>query len=129
LRLEVWRASGTTINIPAETVSWRDSADDLNGLHIAILQSAELLAATRLNYYHKFTDIPVHKWLGRLTEKPQEPLGVIARLVVSPSAQHLDWENFLIESAFMKQPDRAALRFCASCLLIASLHSRGWDFE
>jgi predicted N-acetyltransferase YhbS len=128
LRLRVWRASGTTVNLPNETVSWCDLVEDSNGLHFAVFREEELVAATRLNIYRNFVEMPGHTWMDALTEYPQEPFGVIGRLVVSPSIQHSGLGKFLDRECLYE----AAKMGCASLLCdvptyrVASLERMGF---
>lgn len=112
LRLQVWRATGTTIRLPKETVSWRDPVEDSDGIHLAVFRGDELVAATRLNVYQKFIDMPGNAWMDSLTEHPSEPYGVIGRLVVSSSFQHFGLGKFLDKECLKE----AARQGCSSLL-------------
>ena len=112
LRLSVWRASGTRIEVPAAIKSWRDTPQDSNGIHFALILGSELIAATRLNVYQNFVDMPGHDWFSSLKVKLATPFGMIGRLVVAPAYQHKGAGKWLDRECLRE----AALRGCKSVL-------------
>lgn len=86
LRVRVWEATGVEQTLPLIRGLWLDEADNL-ACHFAIRHHGSVVAASRLNLYREFAEIPDAAWYTSLKRLPPFPLAEITRLVVSPDYQ------------------------------------------
>jgi GNAT superfamily N-acetyltransferase len=87
LRVDVWKATGIELTLPLLRGRWLDKADE-TARHFAVRHNGRVVAASRLNLYREFTDIPDAEWYTSLTVLPSFPVAEITRLVVAPEYQH-----------------------------------------
>lgn len=87
LRVRVWKAAGVELALPLLQGRWLDEADK-TARHFAVLDTGKLIAASRLNLYREFRDIPNADWYTSVTVLPRFPVAEITRLVVAPEYQH-----------------------------------------
>jgi GNAT superfamily N-acetyltransferase len=127
LRVHVWEASGVELNLPLVRGRWLDEADQA-ARHFAVRHDGKIVAASRLNLYREFAEIPDAEWYASMTALPSFPIAEITRLVVYPEYQHQGLGKALDEECIA-----TARNWSAGCVFcdvpeyrISSLTRRGF---